>query len=87
MELISRRRYERYRFSAPVELSWLVPEGRVCSRKCITTDISSYGMQVQLDAAIALNTMVRVPIVGKDNSASANVRRSGKVDAWFKAGD
>ena len=81
----SRRRYERYRFRAPVELSW-VEDGSARSGKGINIDVSCYGMQVRLDAPIGLDTTVLVRIEGKRSSASAKVRHCGEFRAWFRIG-
>lgn len=81
-----RRKHQRHRLITPVEISWIAPNGKQSFATGIVTDVSAYGMQVEVNAPIRLDSTVRVWLEQKEISANATVRHCRRLCSWFRIG-
>jgi hypothetical protein len=80
------RKHRRKRLIAPVEVSWIAPNGEQSFATGNSIDVSAGGMQVEINARIGLDSTVRVRLNGKEISANATVRHCRQICCWFRIG-
>ncbi|HEX4748903.1 MAG TPA: PilZ domain-containing protein [Bryobacteraceae bacterium] len=81
-----RRKHERHRLIAPVVISWIAPDGKQSVAIGNSMDVSPYGMEVEVNAAIRPYSMVRVRLNEKEISNNAMVRHCRQLCCWFRIG-
>jgi hypothetical protein len=80
------RKHERYRFRSPLELAWADSNGVQCSVTGTGVSVSSYGMLVEVPAAIPPGTEVTIRVETAEISGAATVRHCRQVYSWFRVG-
>ena len=78
-------RYKRYKFSAPVEISYHL-EDKWFTTTGTTTDVSLHGLGLEIAMHIPVDTDVLVRVAGVHLLGDANVRYSLLAHAGFKTG-
>ena len=77
---------ERRKITAPVEVTWVDPQGNTCSGTGKSVNISACGMQVEINASIDMGTTCRIRFSNREISAKATVRHCRQICSWFRLG-
>jgi hypothetical protein len=80
-----RRKHRRIAFVSPVSMSWTAGGNKVQARGT-AIDLSTYGMFVECDVSIALDTLVTVEVPSYSFKGKATVARCLPTGKKFRVG-